>query len=58
MGTTWRVNEWFETASPTKTLSVKIMTTKYRDVHESEWNWAGSRLLIDNNGTLQDLNNK
>ena len=43
MGTTWRVTEWFETASPAlkNVVSVKIMTTKYRDVHESEWNWAG-----------------
>jgi dephospho-CoA kinase len=33
------------------------MQTKYRDVHESEWNWAGYPVdyIIDNNGTLEDL---
>jgi dephospho-CoA kinase len=33
------------------------MQTKYRDVHESEWNWAGYPVdyIINNNGTLEDL---
>ena len=51
--------EWFETASQAheNVVSRKIMTTKYRDVHESEWNWAGYPVdyVIDNNGSLQDL---
>ena len=34
--------EWFETAfARENAVSRKIMETKYRDVHESEWNWAG-----------------
>jgi len=51
--------EWFETAKTAheNVVSRKIMTTKYRDVHESEWNWAGYPVdyIIDNNGTLEDL---
>jgi hypothetical protein len=51
--------EWFGTASQAhdNVVSRKIMTTKYRDVHESEWNWAGYPVdyIIKNNGTLEDL---
>jgi hypothetical protein len=51
--------EWFETAKTAheNVVSRKIMQTKYRDVHESEWNWAGYPVdyIIDNNGTLEDL---
>ena len=51
--------EWFETASHAheNAVSRKIMETKYRDVHESEWNWAGYPVdyIINNNGTLEDL---
>lgn len=51
--------EWFQTAKTAheNVVSRKIMTTKYRDVHESEWNWAGYPVdyIIDNNGTLEDL---
>ncbi len=51
--------EWYETASQAhrNVVSKKIMTTKYKDVHESEWNWAGYPVdyIIDNNGTLEDL---
>ena len=51
--------EWFNIASEAhkNVVSRKIMTTKYRDIHESEWNWAGYPVdyIIDNNGTLEDL---
>ena len=51
--------EWFETAKTAheNVVSRKIMTTKYRDVHESEWNWAGypADYIISNNGTFEDL---
>ena len=51
--------EWFDIASQAhnNVVSRKIMQTKYRDVHESEWNWAGYPVdyIIDNNGTLEDL---
>jgi hypothetical protein len=51
--------DWFETASTSATnvVSRRIMETTYKDVHESEWNWAGypCDYTIDNNGTLQDL---
>ena len=51
--------EWYETASQAHSNVVcrKIMTTKYKDVHESEWNWAGYNVdyVINNNGTLEDL---
>ena len=51
--------EWFETAKTAheNVVSRKIMTTKYKDVHESEWNWAGYPVdyIIDNNGSLEDL---
>ena len=38
-------------------ISRKIMETKYRDVHESEWNWAGYpvNFIIKNDGSLEDL---
>ena len=51
--------EWFETAKTAheNVVSRKIMQTKYRDIHESEWNWAGYPVdyIIYNNGTLEDL---
>jgi hypothetical protein len=51
--------EWFETAKTAheNVVSRKIMQTKYRDIHESEWNWAGYPVdyVINNNGTLEDL---
>ena len=33
------------------------METRYKDVHESEWNWAGYPVdfIIKNDGTLKDL---
>ena len=51
--------EWFETAksASTNAVSRKIMQTRYKDVHESEWNWAGYPVdfIIKNDGTLEDL---
>ena len=51
--------EWFETASKAhdNVVAKKIMTTKYKDVHESEWNWAGYPVdyIIDNNSDLDHL---
>lgn len=51
--------EWWQTACDAHDNAVaeKIMHTKYRDVHESEWNWAGCKVdyVIKNNGTINDL---
>lgn len=52
--------EWYETAVGANfgnAVSTKIMNTRYRDVHESEWNWTGFDVdyVIDNNGSLEDL---
>ena len=52
--------EWYDIASSAHTgnaVSKKIMQTRYKDVHESEWNWAGYPVdyVIDNNGSLEDL---
>jgi hypothetical protein len=51
---------WYSTAESANTgnaVSRKIMQTRYKDVHESEWNWVGFPVdyIIDNNGTLDDL---
>lgn len=37
--------------------ALREMETTYKDVHRSEWDWAGTRVdhLINNNGTLDDL---
>lgn len=51
--------EWYETAKTAhnNAISRKIMETKYKDVHESEWNWAGYDVdyVIKNVGTLEEL---
>lgn len=52
--------EWYDIAASAHTgnaVSRKIMQTRYRDVHESEWNWVGFKhdFVINNNGTLEDL---
>ncbi len=51
---------WYETAVQANggnVVSKRIMTTRYRDVHQSEWNWAGYPVdhIIRNTGTLEDL---
>ncbi len=55
--------DWYETAVEANggnVVSKRIMTTRYRDVHQSEWNWAGYPVdhIIRNTGTLEDLKNK
>lgn len=55
--------EWYETAvdaNKGNAVSRKIMTTKYRDIHESEWNWVGHPVdyVIKNDGTMDDLRNR
>jgi hypothetical protein len=52
--------EWWDTAIKANGGSVtaqKLMRTKYKHIHESEWNWAGVKVdyVIDNNGTITDL---
>lgn len=52
--------EWYETAKDANNgnaVSRKIMQTRYRDVHTSEWAWAGFRFdsVINNNGDLGQL---
>ena len=51
--------EWYDTAKTAhnNAISRKIMETKYRDVHESEWNWAGYPVdyIIKNDSSLEDL---
>ena len=54
--------EWYDVAKDThnNVLSRKKMETTYRDVHESEWNWAGYPVdyVLENNGTLEELQEK
>ena len=55
--------DWYETAVEANggnVVSKRIMTTRYRDVHQSEWNWAGYPVdhIIRNTGTLEDLKHK
>lgn len=55
--------EWYETAvkaNAGNVIAKKIMNTKYRDVHQSEWNWAGYDVdyIVENNGTIEDLATK
>ena len=51
--------DWYEIAKTAHSNAVnrKIMETRYKSVHESEWNWAGYPVdyVINNNGTLEDL---
>ena len=54
--------DWYETAktSELNVLSRKIMQTRYKDGHESEWNGVGVEpdYIIKNEGTLEDLESK
>lgn len=54
--------EWFDVAKDAhqNAINRKIMETKYADVHESEWNWAGfhADFIIHNDSTLEDLQQK
>lgn len=51
--------EWYDVAKTAHENAVnkKIMQTRFRDVHESEWNWAGYPVdyCIQNDGTLEEL---
>ena len=51
--------QWYETAKTASENAInrKIMETRYRDVHESEWNWAGYPVdyIIKNDSTIEDL---
>lgn len=52
--------EWYDLAAKANTgheASRHIMTTKYSDIHESEWGWAGinADYIIDNDGSLEEL---
>jgi len=52
--------EWYDVAVSANTgnaISAKIMNTKYRDIHESEWNWAGYAVdhIVDNNADINNL---
>ncbi len=54
--------EWYDIAKTSQTNAVnrKIMQTRFRDVHESEWNWVGHPVdyIIKNDGSLEDLEQK
>ena len=52
--------QWFDDAvkaNEGNAIARKIMQTRWRDVHESEWNWAGFPVdyIINNNGSMEDL---
>lgn len=52
--------EWYSEAvkaNQGNAISKKIMQTRYKDVHESEWNWVGYDMdyVVDNNGSLEEL---
>lgn len=52
--------EWYDEAAKANsgnTISRKIMETRYKDVHESEWNWVGFDVdfTLYNDGSLEEL---
>lgn len=52
--------EWYDIACRANqgdALALKTMQTRFKHVHRSEWDWAGYPvdIVIDNNGTLEDL---
>lgn len=52
--------EWYSIAveaNAGNVVSEKIMNTRYRDVHRSEWDWVGydPDYVIHNDGSLEDL---
>lgn len=52
--------EWYDIAAEANAgnvLAKRKMNTTYRDVHSSEWDWAGYEVdfVIDNNGSMEDL---
>jgi hypothetical protein len=54
---------WYETAikaNQGNSLAKEVMTKTYSEAHLSEWAWVGSEVnyQIDNNGSIEDLNNQ
>jgi hypothetical protein len=52
--------DWYETAVEANggnVVSKRIMQSRYRDVHQSEWDWAGYPVdhIIRNTSTMADL---
>lgn len=51
--------EWYNIAKTASENAVnrKIMQTRYSNVHESEWNWAGYPVdyVVNNDGTIEQL---
>ena len=52
--------DWYDEAvkaNEGNAIARKIMQTRYRDVHQSEWDWAGYPVdhIIQNTGTIDDL---
>ena len=52
--------DWYETAVKANSgnvVSKRIMQSRHRDVHQSEWDWAGYPVehIIRNTGTLAEL---
>lgn len=52
--------EWYDVAvkaNQGNVVAKKVMETKYRDVHSSEWDWVGFNVdhIITNNSSLEDL---
>lgn len=55
--------DWYETAVEANggnVVSKRIMQSRYRDIHQSEWDWAGYPVqhIIRNTGTLSELEDK
>ena len=52
--------DWYVTAvaaNAGNVVSKRIMTTRHRDIHQSEWDWAGYSVdhIISNTGTMSEL---
>jgi hypothetical protein len=52
--------EWYDIAVKANSgnaIDRRIMQTRYRDVHASEWDWVGYEVdfMVYNNGTLESL---
>lgn len=52
--------DWYDVAVDANNgnaVSRKIMQTRFKDVHESEWNWVGVDVdyVVHNTGTIDDL---
>lgn len=52
--------EWYDialSANSGNAVSRNIMNTRYKEVHESEWNWIGfgADYIVENDSTLENL---